>query len=129
MEYLTFNEVGVTIACLAGAFTFIVLTWNCIKAIKEWIASLREPTNERLSEGEETIKDHEKRITRLEECCDEVHGKLQSDWQFQQDEVEMNQLMLKSIKQLLKHSIDGDDTDGLKVMEDEIDDYLVKHAR
>ena len=128
MEYLAFNEVGVTIACLAGAFTFVVLTWNAIKAIKEWIASLREPTNTRIREDEATLQDHEERITHLEECCSEVRGKLASDWEFQQDEIEMNRLMLKSIKQLLKHDIDGNDTEGLKAMEDEIDNYLVEHA-
>lgn len=128
MEYLAFNEVGVTIACLAGAFTFVVLTWNAIKAIKEWIASLREPTNNRIREDEAVLQDHEERITHLEECCSEVRGKLQSDWQFQQDEIEMNRLMLKSIKQLLKHDIDGNDTDGLKAMENEIDSYLLEHT-
>lgn len=127
--YIEFSEIGVTIACLTGAFGFIVLTWNVIKAIKEWIASLREPTDKRISKDEATLQDHEERITHLEECCSEVRGKLQSDWEFQQDEIEMNRLMLKSIKQLLKHDIDGNDTEGLKMMEDEIDNYLVEHAR
>lgn len=122
LHYLTFDEVGITIAVIAVALAFIVLVWNAVKAIHDWRQLAKKPTADR-------IEDHERRITNLEECCDEVHGKLQSDWQFQQDEVEMNQLMLKSIKQLLKHSIDGDDTDGLKAMEDEIDGYLLKHAR
>lgn len=75
------------------------------------------------------IEDHEQRISRLEECCDEVKGKLASDWEFQQASAEKDELMLKSIKQLLKHSIDGDDTDGLQAMESEIDTYLIKHQR
>ena len=129
MEYLAFNEVGITIACLAGAFTFVVLTWNCIKAIKEWIASLREPTNERISEGEAVLKDHEKRINNLEECCNEVRGKLQTDWEWQQDASEMNKLMLRSIKHLIQHAVDGNDTQKLEAMEQEIDDYLLTHAR
>ena len=72
------------------------------------------------------IEDHEKRIKALEKCCDEVHGKLDGDWEFQQAEVEMNRLLLKSIKQLLKHAIDGNDTAGLEAVEGEIDDYLMK---
>lgn len=129
MEYIAFNEVGVTIACLAGAFTFVVLTWNAIKAIKEWIASLREPTNERIDGTEETLKDHEGRISHLEECCSEVRGKLQSDWEWQRASSEKDELMLRSIKHLLKHSVDGNDTSGLVKMENEIDDYLIKHQQ
>ena len=122
LHYLAFDEIGITFAVIGVALAFIVLVWNAVKAIRDWRNLAKKPTDDSLA-------DHERRIEALEECCSEVKGKLQSDWQFQQDEVEMNQLMLKSIKQLLKHSIDGDDTDGLKAMEDEIDDYLVKHAR
>ena len=122
LHYLAFDEIGVTFAVLAIAMAFIVLVWNTVKAIHDWRIMAKKPTVNR-------IDDHERRITRLEECCDEVKGKLASDWEFQQDEREMNRLMLKSIKQLLKHSIDGNDTDGLKKSEAEIDEYLVNHAQ
>ena len=121
LHYLAFDEIGITIAVIGSALAFVVLAWNAVKAIIDWRQLAKKPTDER-------IEDHEQRITHLEECCSEVRGKLQSDWQFQQDEIEMNRLVLNSIKQLLKHSIDGDDTDGLKAMEDEIDNYLVEHA-
>lgn len=122
LHYLTFDEVGITVAVIATALAFVVLVWNAVKAIHDWRQMAKKPTADR-------IEDHEQRITRLEECCNEVRGKLQSDWEFQQQEVEMNRLVLKSIKQLLKHDIDGNDTDGLKAMEDEIDTYLVEHTR
>ena len=122
VSYLTFNEVGITIAVIAVAMTFIVLTWNTVKAIRDWRMSARKPT-------ENIIENHEQRITHLEECCEGVRGKLQNDWEFQQDNIAVNQLMLKSIKRLLQHSIDGDDTVKLLEMEQEIDDYLLKHAR
>ena len=129
MEYIAFNEVGVTIACLAGAFTFVVLTWNAIKAIKEWIASLREPTNERIDEDEAMLKDHEERITHLEECCDEVKGKLASDHKFQQEQAEVNKIVLKSLKSLLQHAVDGNDTKKLEQREQEIDKFLLDHMK
>ena len=129
MEYIAFNEVGVTIACLAGAFTFVVLTWNCIKAIKEWIAALREPTNERIDEGEKMLKDHEERISHLEECCSEVKGKLASDWKFQQEQTEVNKMVLKSLKSLLQHAVDGNDTKNLEQREQEIDKFLLDHMK
>lgn len=122
LHYLAFDEVGITVAVVATAFAFIVLTWNAVKAIHDWRQLAKKPTTDR-------IEDHERRISHLEGCCSEVQSKLQNDWQFQQDETEMNRLMLKSIKQLLKHSLDGNDTQGLKHMEDEIDTYLLDHAK
>lgn len=127
LSYITFNEVGITLAAIAAACGFIALVWNAIKAIKEWIASLRKPTDDHISDVEETVEDHEKRITTLEECCEEVHGKLNSDWEFQQAEIEMNRLVLKSLKSLLQHEIDGNDKAKLEEREQEIDKYLLDH--
>ena len=119
LHYLAFDEIGITMAVIAVALAFIVLVWNAVKAIHDWRNMAKKPTADR-------IEDHEKRISNLEKCCDEVHGKLDNDWEFQQAEVEMNRLLLKSIKQLLKHAIDGNDTAGLESVEGEIDDYLMK---
>lgn len=119
LHYLAFDEIGITVAVIAVALAFVVLVWNAVKAIHDWRALAKKPTVDR-------IEDHEKRIASLEKCCDEVHGKLDNDWEFQQAEVEMNRLLLKSIKQLLKHAIDGNDTAGLEAVEGEIDDYLMK---
>lgn len=129
LHYIQFNEIGITFAVIVAAMTFVVLTWNAVKAIMDWRALAKKPTVDRISEQDERIDDHERRISGLEECCQEVRGKLQSDWQFQQDEVEMNKLMLKSIKHLIQHAVDGNDTKKLEAMEQEIDDYLLAHAR
>lgn len=129
VSYLTFNEVGITIAVIAVAMTFIVLTWNTVKAIHDWRMSARKPTEERLQDDESRIENHEQRITKLESCCEDVQGKLLNDFKFQQDNITMNQLMLKSIKSLLQHAVDGNDTDTLKKREQEIDEYLLSHAR
>lgn len=121
VHYLAYDEVGITFAVVAIALAFLVLVWNAVKAIHDWRQLARRPTTDRLD-------DHERRISKLEECCEEVTGKLNADWEWQQDAAEMNKLLLKSIKQLLKHSIDGNDQDGLKQMEAEIDGFLVEHA-
>lgn len=122
LHYLAFDEIGITVAVIAVALAFVVLVWNAVKAIHDWRALAKKPTTDR-------IEDHEKRIASLEKRYDEVHGKLDNDWEFQQAEVEMNQLLLKSIKQLLKHGVDGNDIEGLKAMEKEIDGYLILHAK
>lgn len=122
VSYLTFDEVGITIAVIAVALAFIVLTWNAVKAIHDWRGMARKPTADR-------IEDHEQRITHLEECCTEVRGKLESDYQWQKDASDMNKLMLRSIKHLIQHAVDGNDTKKLEAMEQEIDDYLLTHTR
>ena len=122
MSYIAYDELGITAAVMCAALAFVVLVWNAVKAIHDWRALAKKPTTDK-------IEDHEKRIANLEKCCDEVHGKLENDWEFQKAEVEMNQLLLKSIKQLLQHGVDGNDTAGLKAMEKEIDDYLILHAK
>lgn len=121
VSYLTFDEVGITIAVIAVALAFIVLTWNAVKAIHDWRNLAKKPTVDR-------IEDHEIRISHLEKCCEDVNGKLKSDWQFQQDEMEMNRLLLESVMHLIQHSLDNNDTDNLKDMERRIDKYLLDHA-
>lgn len=103
------------IAAVSGACAAIVKFWRY--------------AHKQSDENAEKIGDHERRIVKLEECCEEVHGKLNSDYKFQQDEIEINQLMLKSIKRLMQHAVDGNDTSKLQQMEQEIDEYLLSHAR
>lgn len=120
LSYIAFDEIGITVAVIASAMAFILLVWNVVKAIHDWRMMARKPTSDR-------IEDHERRIKNLEECCDEVRGKLQADRKWQQAAAEKDELMLRSIKQLLKHSVGSNDTTELEEMESEIDDYLIKH--
>lgn len=122
VHYLAYDEVGITVAVVAIALAFVVLVWSAVKAIHDWRIMAKKPTSDILA-------DHEIRIKYLEECCSDVHDKLAGDWEFRQDEVEINKLMLRSIKQLLQHQIDGNNTENLKCMEREIDDYLLEHAQ
>lgn len=134
MYYLAYDDVGRTVAVVILAISSVILVWNFVRAIHDWRVMARKPTSDRLEEQDSKIdkqdskiEDHERRITILEECCDDVHGKLDADRAWQQASAEKDELMLKSIKQLLKHSIDNDDVNGLKEMESEIDSYLIKH--
>ena len=122
MTYIPYESLGITAAVMAAALAFLVLTWNAVKAIHDWRALAAKPTDD-------AIADHELRIKRLEDCCTEVRGKLQSDWQWQQDAAEMNKLMLRSIKGLMQHAVDGNDVSKLEAMEQEIDNFLLTRAR
>lgn len=117
LHYIQFNEIGITFAVIVAAMTFVVLTWNAVKAILDWRAMAKKPTTD-------TITDHEQRISALESCCDEVRGKLKADWDFQKDEKDFNLIMLEAVGQLMKHALDGDDKDGLKAANEKIDKYL-----
>lgn len=117
LHYIQFSEIGVTFAVIVAAMTFVVLTWNAVRAILDWRTLAKKPTDDR-------IADHEQRITALESCCEEVRGKLQNDWKFQEEEKEFNVIMLEAVGQLMKHALDGNDTDGLKAADEKIDKYL-----
>ena len=117
VHYLAYDEVGITFAVVAIALAFVVLVWNAVKAIHDWRQLARRPTADRLD-------DHERRISKLEECCEEVTGKLNADWDFQQDEKDFNLIMLEAVSQLMKHALDGNDTDGLRKVDEKIDKYL-----
>lgn len=103
------------IAAVSGACAAIVKFWRY--------------AHKQSDENAEKLADHEKRITTLEECCSEVRGKLASDWEWQQGTDEMNTLLLRSIKHLIQHAVDGNDTKKLEAIEAEIDDYLMKHRK
>ena len=131
----TYDEVTTTLLIIIGAIAVFNMLTTAIKGWKE----LRKPDTdlrETVEEHDRAIKsekamveDHEQRITHLEGCCSDVQGKLANDWQFQQDVGEFHELILLSIKQLLKHGVDGNDKDGLSEMESEIDKYLIKHHK
>lgn len=124
LHYIQFSEIGVTFAVIVAAMTFVVLTWNAVKAILDWRALAKKPTVDRISEQDGRIDDHEQRITALEGCCGEVRGKLKADWDFQKDEKDFNLIMLEAVGQLMKHALDGNDTDGLREVDEKIDKYL-----
>ena len=126
----TYDEITTTLLVIIGA----IAVFNMFTAAAKGWKELRKPDvdlREAVEEHDRAIKsekargeDHEKRISGLETCCDEVRGKLQNDWEFQRDEKEFNVIMLEAVGQLMKHAMDGNDTDGLKAADEKIDMYL-----
>lgn len=110
------------IVLLGGCALVAAISGACAAIVKFWRYAHKQS-----DENAEKLEDHEQRITTLEECCEEVHGKLNSDYAFQQAEIEMNRLVLKSLKSLLQHEIDGNDKAKLEEREQEIDKYLLDH--
>ena len=122
IDYIPYDHIGITLAVIGIAMAFVVLTWNAIRAIHDWRAMSQKPTAE-------TLSDHGQRIHKLEEHMEDIDRKLDGDWAFRQREVEMNKLMLRAIRGLLAHSIDGNDVSALKELDKEIGNYLVDHQK
>ena len=122
MEYLTYDQIGITVAVIAAALAFVILVGNAVKTMAEWRQRATKPTDD-------TLADHEKRISDLEECCEEVQGKLKNDFKFQEEQAEVNRMVLKSLKSLLQHAVDGNDTKNLEQREQEIDKFLLDHMK
>ena len=121
MEYEQLQAFFVVL--LAMCALIAAVSGACAAIVKFWRYAHKQS-----DENAEKLADHERRIVKLEECCEEVHGKLNSDYKFQQDEIEMNRLVLKSLKTLLQHAVDGNDTAKLEKREQEIDKYLLDHV-
>jgi len=119
MNFIQYDELGITAAVIAAALAFLILVWNAVKAIRDWRELARKPTTD-------TLADHGVRIHKLEEHMGDVNRKLDADREFRQDELAFNRLMLKSVRYLLAHQIDGNDVDGLRQMAHEIDKYLLE---
>lgn len=122
VSYISFDELGITVAVIGIALAFLVLTWNAVKAIHDWRQLARKPTAE-------TLSDHGQRIHKLEEHVEDIDRKLDGDWEFRQREAETNRLMLRAIRGLLAHGINGNDVDNLRALDKEIGNYLVDHQK
>jgi hypothetical protein len=122
VSYISYDELGITVAVIGIALAFLVLTWNAVKAVHDWRQLARRPTAD-------VLADHGQRIHVLEEHVEDIDRKLDGDWEFRQREVEMNRLMLRAIRGLLAHGIDGNDVESLRSLDKEIGNYLVDHQK
>ena len=102
------------ISLFLGACGVITATAGAFAVIYAIISKLRMPNkiqNEKLDKHEEWLKKHDalldndnKRLNALEKS---------------------NSLTMKALLALLKHSIDGNDTAGMKKVRDELEEYLI----
>ena len=65
------------------------------------------------------LEDHEKRITKLEEKTD-------NDFEDIKDLQKEVKMVLKAVVAMMKHELDGNNTDDLKKAQKAIEDYLVE---
>lgn len=115
-----FDEISTFFMVLMGIFGSIVLITNVINAITNLKHKHDEP-----------VENIDQRVDDLEDRMDKVEEKLDGDWDFRQEEVEFNRVVLHSMKQILKtlnHMADGDQNKKqLETVDGEIDKYLIDH--
>ena len=93
------------IITLGGAGTIII-------SIIKWAHKPTDTRDETLKTHSQLLDNDNKRLKELEE------------WKKESDE--WQKVMMKSMLALLSHSIDGNNTDGLKQAKNELQEYLIR---
>lgn len=101
-------------AWVAGACGGIVLVWNAVKAIINFIATMKAPN----ARQNEEIKD-------LKERMADVEKKLSSD-KDRFDEIERgNRVVQAALLALLDHGMDGNNIDQMKAAKEALQAHLI----
>ena len=113
MDFFEYMDLATFTIILIAILSVIALVNNAIKAIKE----MTKP-----------ITDLRRDIDKLNNRLDEVDEKLEEDYRTLEHEQELDRLLLKSVRQLLEHSIDGNNVQAMVDMNNEIDKFLINNA-
>lgn len=102
---------GIIIAvCAAFTTMSVALNW----AIK-WLVEIRKPSKKQdaqIAENTEHLENHDKRLAKDED-------------RLQQLEVQ-NRLTIEALFALLEHALDGNNTDGMKKVKNNIQQFLIQ---
>ena len=116
----SFDDVTTFFLVLLAVLAVIVLIGNATTAI----GKIKGKHDEPLEKVEHRVDDLEGRMVRVEE-------KLDNDWEFRQEEIDFNKLILQSMKQIVKHltkaSDDENERKQLESVETDIDRFLIEH--
>lgn len=115
MEGLTMDQVTTTlivIVILAGAYTTII---NAIKAHREEKKLRDGPLNQLAAK----VNKHEELLAKDKERLDKIDERMENS-------EHMSVIILRSVRSLLSHEVNGNSTDKLKDSMNEIDDYLIR---
>ena len=106
-------DMATFVVILIAILSVIVLINNAVKALRE----MTKP-----------VTDLRKEIDKINDRLDRVDEKLEDDYQSMRREKERGKMLLKGVKQLVDHAIDGDNIDEMTKVKKEIEDYLVEHS-
>ncbi len=130
MQTVQFDDVTTFILMLIGLMTFIVLTFNVSQAIRTWRNQGKQPLQKLEEEIHELqpqiVPNLEDRLASIDRRLSRAEEKLDGDWEFRASTIEFNKLMLRTMKELIKHEVSGNDVSELRALEKEIDNFLVQ---
>lgn len=108
----------VTLAIIGGALVFI----NFFNAVKDLVKSTKQPTNNL----EERVSLLEKKLEfEIKATFAEYDARFGRDKQKIEAIEEGNKVTMQALRALLKHSIDGNNIEGLEKAEEKLSEYLV----
>ena len=105
MTWETLSFICTIIMSVGGAGAIVV-------GLYRWAHKPTDKRDETLKKHSQLLDNDNKRLKELEE------------WKKQSDE--WQKVMMKSMLALLSHSIDGNNTDGLKQAKNELQEYLIR---
>ena len=116
----TFDQVSTFFVVFVAILGLVILIGNVASTLKKWRSEHYEP-----------LEKVEGRVDNLEDRMEKVEEKLVHDWDFRQEELEFNKLMMLSMKQIVKHlthtAKDDREVEQLEAVEGDIDRFLVEH--
>lgn len=93
----------------------IITLSTCVGVLGSWVKKAQEPNakqNERLDRIEQRLDEHDKYFIKDRERFDDIER--------------MMKLLIKSNRALLRHGIDGNTINELKLAEEDISNYLIE---
>lgn len=121
---------------MAATITFIILLCNCVTGVAA-VAALVVSISKK---ARMPAAEQDRRITVLETEVEDIRAEIKSEAKETKVKLDKDMRRLNHMEQgsevtckallaLLRHGIDGNDTDAMKQARDELDEYLVGHEK
>lgn len=129
MDTFTFEQVVTFVLILIALLGLVVLLSNVVNSVEKLKGKHDEPVDKLVKRVDGIQTD----VNGLQDRMETVEKKLDGDWEFRQDELEFNRVVLHSMRQILKAldklSDEAVDKDTLEEVDEEIDTYLINHQK
>lgn len=109
---MTITLTWATLIVLASGIAAIGTAWKTIKEAQKALNKPKEELSDKLKHYDECLANDKKRL-------DEIEGALER-------QKKDNEVMLKTLKELIKHFRTNNNTDEMKKVEENIDNYLIE---
>lgn len=101
-----------TLIVLASGITVIGAAWKTIKEAQKALNKPKEELSDKLKHYDECLANDKKRLDEIEDALER--------------EKKDNEVVLKTLKEIIKHLRTKNNTDEMKKVEENIDNYLIE---